>query len=95
MLSVRAPSPFAVVFCRRATLGELLEDYLDYLKSHGAAEWDAASEKKTAARDFAKNHPDWGSWKPLFDSRPAETLRNLMIVIIQRTKYLLDRRRNV
>ena len=75
----------------RATLDELLEDYLDYLKSHGAAEWDAASEKKTAARDFAKKHADWDAWKPLFDSRPAETLCNLMIVVIQQAKYLLDK----
>jgi len=75
----------------RATLDELLEDYLDYLKSHDAAEWAAASEKKTAAREFARQHADWNDWKPLFDSRPAETLCNLMIVIIQQTKYLLDK----
>ena len=75
----------------RATLDELLEDYLDYLKSHGASEWEASSEKKTAARDFAKNHADWNDWKPFFDSRPAETLCNLMIVLIQQTKYLLDK----
>lgn len=75
----------------RATLDELLEDYLDYLKSHGSAEWGATSEKKTAARNFSKTHSDWNDWKPLFDSRPAETLCNLMIVVIQQTKYLLDR----
>ena len=75
----------------RATLDELLEDYLDYLKSHGATEWEAASEKKTAAREFSKAHSDWNDWKPFFDSRPAETLCNLMIVVIQQTKYLLDK----
>ena len=75
----------------RATLDELLEDYLDYLKSHDAAEWSATSEKKTAAREFSKTHLDWNEWKPLFESRPAETLCNLMIVVIQQTKYLLDK----
>ena len=75
----------------RATLDELLEDYLDYLKSHNAAEWEAASEKKTAVREFAKQHADWSDWKPFFVSRPAETLCNLMIVVIQQTKYLLDK----
>ena len=75
----------------RATLDELFEDYLDYLKSHGATEWGATSKKKTAARDFAKQHADWNDWKSLFDSRPAETLCNLMIVVIQQTKYLLDK----
>ena len=75
----------------RATLDELLEDYLDYLKSHDEAEWSATSEKKTAAREFSKAHLDWNDWKPLFESRPAETLCNLMIVVIQQTKYLLDK----
>ena len=75
----------------QSALDELLEDYLDYLKSHGAGEWPAASEKKTAARDFAKSHADWDDWKQFFESRPAETLCNLMIVVIQQTKYLLDK----
>ena len=57
----------------------------------GAAEWEATSEKKTAARDFAKSHADWKDWEKFFVSRPAETLCNLMIVLIQQTKYLLDK----
>jgi len=75
----------------RGSNKELLEDYLDYLKSHGAAEWEATSEKKIVARDFAKSHADWKDWKKFFVSRPAETLCNLMIVLIQQTKYLLDK----
>ena len=75
----------------RATLDELLEDYLDYLKAHGAAEWPARDERKVAARAFAKAHADWDDWKTLFRTRPAETLCNLMVVLIQQTKYLLDR----
>ena len=75
----------------RATLDELLEDSLDYLKAHGEAEWPADDEKKVAARDFAKAHADWEDWKPFFETRPAETLCNLMVVLIQQTKYLLDR----
>ncbi len=75
----------------RATLDELLEDYLDYLKAHGAVEWPATDEKKTFAREFAKTHADWDDWKGIFESRPAETLCNLMVVLIQQTKYLLDR----
>lgn len=75
----------------RATLDELLEDYLDYLKAHDSAEWPMDGEKKTAAREFAKAHDAWEDWKPLFESRPAETFCNLMIVLIQQTRYLLDR----
>lgn len=75
----------------RATLDELLEDYLDYLKSHSAAEWPMTSEKKKAARDFAKAHAEWDDWKLIFESRPAETLCNLMIVMIQQSRYMLDK----
>lgn len=75
----------------RATLDELLEDYLDYLKSHNSAEWPMVDEKKAAAREFAKLHADWDEWKQLFATRPAETLCNLMIVLIQQARYLLDK----
>ena len=75
----------------RATLDELLEDYLDYLKSHESAEWSPRSREKVYARQFSKEHNDWPDWKPLCESRPAETVANLMIVVIQQTKYLLDK----
>ena len=75
----------------RATLDELLEDYLDYLKSHGAAEWPMESKEKTTAREFAKAHAEWEEWKPHLESLPAETCCNLMIVLVQQTRYLLDR----
>ena len=47
--------------------------------------------KKTAARDFAKSHAKWGDWQGILESRPPETICNLMIVLIQQTKFLLDR----
>jgi four helix bundle suffix protein len=75
----------------RASLDELLEDYLDWLKARGAAEWPMDSKEKTAAREFAKAHADWEDWKPFFETRPAETLCNLMVVLIQQSRYLLDR----
>ena len=49
------------------------------------------SEKKIAAREFAKEHSEWEDWKPIFESRPAETLCNLMIVVIQQSRYMLDK----
>lgn len=73
----------------RATLDELLEDYLDYLKTHNASEWTMESEQKIAAREFAKTHPNWEDWKSIFETRPAETFCNLMIILIQQTRYLL------
>ena len=75
----------------RATLDELLEDYLDYLKANGFSEWEMNSEKKTAARNYAVSHPHWEEWKSIFETRSAAVVCNLMIVFIQQSRYLLDR----
>ena len=75
----------------RATLDELIEDYNDWLKSHNAAVWPATDEKATAARDFAIKNAEWEAWKPLFESRPPETLANLMLTLCHQTRYLLDK----
>ena len=46
----------------RATLDELIEDYLDWLKTHSAIEWPMDDRRRIAARDYAKEHPDWDAW---------------------------------
>ena len=75
----------------RATLDELMEDYLDWLQAHGAAEWPSDDTRRLAARDFAKEHADWADWEPLFATRPPETLANLMLTLCHQTRYLLDK----
>ena len=75
----------------RATLDELLEDYLDYLKAHGEAELPASDARKIKARELDKKQGEWSYWQPLLESRPATTVANLMIVIIYQTRFLLDR----
>ena len=75
----------------RATLDELIEDYLDWLKSHGSAEWPSDDERRIAARDYSKAHSDWPDWQKFFETRPAETVANLMLTICHQTRYMLDK----
>ncbi len=75
----------------RATLDELLEDYLDYLKAHNGFEWTMNDPRKTNARQFAIRHSEWQDWKAIFETRPADTLCNMMIILIQQAKYLLEK----
>jgi len=75
----------------RATLDELMEDYLDYLKSRQLVEWPKEDEKAVYARSFAKAHNDWVDWKEIFETRNAETLANLMLTICNQTSYMLAR----
>lgn len=73
----------------RATLDELMEDYLDYLKRNNLAEWSADDQRASFARDYAKKHNDWCDWREIFETRPAETLANLMLTICNQTSYML------
>jgi four helix bundle suffix protein len=73
----------------RATLDELMEDYRDFLERNGFPLWDG--EKTQKAREYARTRNDWSDWRELFDSRPAETLANLMLTICHQTSYLLAR----
>ncbi len=75
----------------RATLDELIEDYLDWLKTHGFAEWPADDKRRIGARDYAKEHADWADWQKFFESRPGETVANLMLTICHQTRYMLDK----
>ena len=75
----------------RATLDELIEDYIDYLKKNGLEIWPENSQKKLFARDFAKERNDWADWQEIFETCPAETLANLMLVLCNQTSYMLGR----
>ncbi len=75
----------------RATLDELIEDYLDWLKTHNSAEWPADDKRRIAARDYAREHADWADWQEFFETRPAETVANLMLTLCHQTRYLLDK----
>ena len=73
----------------RATLDELMEDYLDQLKTRGFAEWPRTDKRAVFARDFSKSHNDWADWQEIFETRPVETLANLMLTICNQTSYML------
>ena len=75
----------------RATLDELMEDYLDYLKSHQLQEWPRNDQRAIYARNFAKEHNDWVDWKEILESRPAEIVANLMLTVCNQTSYMLGR----
>ena len=75
----------------RATLDELIEDYLDWLKTHNSIEWPADDKRRVAARDYAREHADWVAWQEFFETRPAETVANLMLTLCHQTRYLLDK----
>ena len=72
----------------KASLEELLEDYLDYLKTHGFEVWEKDSEKGRAARELGKT-ADPETWDRLFREKPDETVANLQVSLIRQCTYLL------
>lgn len=74
----------------RASLDELLEDYLDYLKARDSSPWTMHDERAVTAKRLGREHSDWEYWRPIFASRPADVCCNLAITLIHQTRSLLD-----
>ncbi len=75
----------------RSTLDELMEDYLDWLRTHNAPVWEASDAKAQATRKYAISHLEWKDWQAKFNSRSPETIANLMLTLCHQECYLLDR----
>lgn len=75
----------------KASLQELLEDYIDYLQTRGHRRWEEGSVEYNAMRELGKKHNDPAYYLALCESRPAETIANMAIILIYQADYLLFR----
>jgi four helix bundle suffix protein len=75
----------------RASLEELLGDYRDYLRQRGFVQWDKNSREALFVRKLgARNHESYADYRSYIESRPAETVANILICLIHQANYLLD-----
>jgi four helix bundle suffix protein len=72
----------------RASLEELLEDYLDYLTVENLSTWPKDSPKALFVRRLGREPNE--SYRTYFDTRSGEVVANIMICLIHQTNYLLD-----
>lgn len=88
----------------RGSLGELLEDYWDFARTHGLSIYPRGHEKvemvKRMEKEKRKNFlfsspssPSFSSQPSVFPSQPSILLVSYLIDLITRTNYLLDRQR--
>lgn len=75
----------------KASLRELLADYEDYLATRGYEQWKSGSEKFEAMRKLGCNHNDAEFFMNIIKTRPAETIANMAIILLNQTDYLLHR----
>mgnify|MGYP002520662775 FL=1 len=73
----------------RASLQELLADYMDYLRIHALEQWAMDSEKARQARQVCSRHNDTAYYRTAIAERSAETIANIAITLIHQEDVLL------
>jgi len=73
----------------KASLQELLEDYIDYLRTRRHHQWEEGSAEWNAMRELGKKHNDAAFFMQLCETRPPETIANMAIILINQADYLL------
>jgi len=75
----------------RASLEELLEDYRDFLRTHGLRLWEKDSREALFVRGLgARKDVSYESYRTYIETRPPEVVANILVCLIHQTNYLLD-----
>jgi len=76
----------------RSSLGELLNDYKDFLRVRELRLWDKNSKEARYVRRLGhRSHTTYESYRTYVETRPAEVVANIAICLINQANYLLDR----
>ena len=76
----------------RASLEEVLDDYLDYLRSRDLPIWPKDSREALYARRLGTKQPQtFELYRKIFETRPPEVIANIAICLINQANYLIDR----
>lgn len=75
----------------RASLGELLADYEDFLRVRHHAIWDKNSKEALYVRKLGhKSHTTYETYRPYVETRPPAIVANVALCLIHQANYLLD-----
>jgi four helix bundle suffix protein len=76
----------------RASLEELLDDYLDFLRAWDLAAWDKNSKEAQYVRTLGRKTPqNFELYRAFVETRPPEVMANIAICLIHQANYLIDR----
>ena len=75
----------------KASLQELLEDYIDYLRTRGHRQWEEGSIEYETMRRLGREHNDAPYFLALCQTRGADVIANMVIILIHQADYLLHR----
>jgi four helix bundle suffix protein len=75
----------------RASLEELLDDYLDYLRARDLPLWDKDSREAQYVRRLGRKTPQtFEYYREFIETRPPMVVANIAICLIHQTNYLID-----
>jgi four helix bundle suffix protein len=75
----------------RASLEELLDDYLDYLRVRDLPIWEPDSKEALFVRKLGREEPQtYEIYREFVETRPPEIVANIAICLIHQTNYLVD-----
>ncbi len=76
----------------RASLEELLDDYLDFLRTRDLPLWDRDSKEARYVRQLGCKTPQtFEYYRRFVETRPAGVVANIAICLIHQTNFLVDR----
>jgi four helix bundle suffix protein len=76
----------------RASLEELLDDYLDFLRARDLPLWEKDSREALYVRRLGRKTPQtFELYRGFLETRPPGVLANIAICLIHQTNYLIDR----
>jgi four helix bundle suffix protein len=75
----------------RSSLEELLGDYEDCLRQRGHKPWDKNSREALYVRKLGrKDNLSYEDFREFIETRPPETVANILISLVHQANYLLD-----
>ena len=74
----------------KASLGELLIDYEDYVRTRNLTHWEASNERYQKLRDYVKTEDFENGYMDLVGRLNDEEIANLCMTLIHQAMYMLE-----
>lgn len=75
----------------RASIGELRQDFEDYLKSRGLTLWTAGEKRFQPMQDFTKTHNRLADYEPYFQKWTAEEMANVGLTLCYQVDTMMNK----
>ena len=75
----------------RASIGELRQDYEDFLKSRQLRQWTSADERFQPMQDFTKSHNLLSDYEPFFYQWTAEEMANVGLTLCFQVDTMMNK----